>query len=202
VLAALDALRELDLLRGGQERNLADVLQEELERVGRDLGLRLGLDLGLVGACGDDRDLCLLERGEEVVELRGLEVQLVERERELVGVDLARAISDLQEALALVAGEGLLDRRSSGSALRFFCGQTAPLPRRPSHGSYSRGGRQSGHGARHCGHVRFGRLDRSDRRPRMRATKEAVCRHHHYAYAGSLRSSREPSSRPEGSPMR
>ena len=141
MLAALDALRELDLLRGGQERNLADVLEEELEGISGDLRLRL--DLGLVGPRVDDRDLCLFEGGEEVVELRGLELELVERERELVGIDLTRAITDLQKTLALVAGEGLLDRRSSGSALRFFCGQTAPLPRQPSHGSYRDGGRQS-----------------------------------------------------------
>jgi len=114
-----------------------------LERIGSDLGLRFGLDLGLVGARVDDRDLRLVEGSEEIVELRRLELQLVERERELVGIDLARAIPDLQETLALVAGEGLLDRRSSGSALRFFSGQTAPLPRRPSHGSYGNGGRQS-----------------------------------------------------------
>ena len=37
VVAALDPLRELDLLRGGQQVDLADVLQEELQRVGRDL---------------------------------------------------------------------------------------------------------------------------------------------------------------------
>ncbi len=91
-----------------------------------------------------DRDLRLVERGVEVVELPGVELQLVERERELVGVELARAIPDLEEALALVAREGLLDRRASGSALRFFCGQTAPLPRQPSHGSHASGGRQSG----------------------------------------------------------
>jgi hypothetical protein len=144
VLATLDALRELDLLRGREQRDLADVLEEELQRVGRDLRLGLDLDLRLVRRAGmDDRDLRLLKAGEEVVQLGGLEVQLVERERELVGVDLARPIPDLQEALALFAGEGLLDRRSSGSALRFFGGQTAPLPRRPSHGSYSHGGRQS-----------------------------------------------------------
>jgi hypothetical protein len=143
VLPALDALRELDLLRGGQQWDLADVLEEELQGIRRDLGLRLDLDLGLVGrACVDDSDLGLLEGSEEVVELRGLEVELVERERELVGVDLARAIPDLEEALALVAGEGLLDWRSSGSALRFFSGQAAPLPRRPSHGSHTYGGRQ------------------------------------------------------------
>ena len=143
VLAALDALRELDLLRGGQERDLADVLEEELKRVGRDLGLGLDLRLGLVRSGSHDGDLRLVESGVEVVELPRVELQLVERERELVGVDLARAIPDLEEALALVAGEGLLDRRSSGSALRFFSGQTAPLPRRPSHGSYRYGGRQS-----------------------------------------------------------
>ena len=90
----------------------------------------------------DDRDLRLLERGVEVVELRRLELELVERERELVGVELAGAIPALEQPLALVAREDLLDRRSSGSALRFFSGQTAPLPRRPSHGSYRCGGRQ------------------------------------------------------------
>src|SRR5436190_12887003 len=39
VVAALDALRELDLLRGGEQVDLADVLQKELQRVGRDLEL-------------------------------------------------------------------------------------------------------------------------------------------------------------------
>jgi hypothetical protein len=91
----------------------------------------------------DDRDLRLVESGEEVVELRGLELQLVERERELVGIDLTRAISGLEQPLTLVADEDILDRRSSGSALRFFSGQTAPLPRRPSHGSYTCGSRQN-----------------------------------------------------------
>jgi hypothetical protein len=142
VLAALDPLRELNLLRRGEQRNLADVLEEELQRVRRDLGLRLDLDLGLVGRRVDDRDLRLIERRIDVVELCGLELQLVQRERELVGVELTRAIPDLQEPLALVAREGLLDRRASGSALRFFCGQTAPLPRKPSHRSCMGGGRQ------------------------------------------------------------
>ncbi len=143
VLAALDALRELDLLCGGQQRDLADVLEEELKGVGRDLGLGLDLRLGLIRSRSHHGDLRLVESSVEVVELPRVELQLVERERELVGVDLARAIPDLEEALALVAGEGLLDRRSGGSALRFFSGQTAPLPRRPSHGSYRYGGRQS-----------------------------------------------------------
>jgi hypothetical protein len=142
VLAAFDALRELDLLRRGQERDLADVLEEELERVGRDLGLgvRLRLGVGLVGV--NDGDLRLVERRVELVELRRLEVELVERERELVRVDAARAVSDLQEPLPLVAREDFLDRRSSGSALRVVSGQTAPLPRERSHRSYTGGGRQ------------------------------------------------------------
>jgi hypothetical protein len=107
-----------------------------------------------------DRDLRLLEGGVELVELRRLELELVERERELVRVDLTGPVSALEQPLALVAGEDLLDRRSSGSALRFFGGQTAPLPRRPSQGSYANGGRQSNDpfgqvgAGRHSGHVR------------------------------------------------
>jgi hypothetical protein len=67
-----------------------------------------------------DGDLRLVERRVEVVELRRLELELVEGERELVGVDLARAIPDLQQPLTLVAREDVLDRRSSGRALRLF----------------------------------------------------------------------------------
>jgi hypothetical protein len=144
VLAALDALRELDLLRRREERHLADVLEEELQRVGRDLGRRLGFGLAVVDRVSvDDRDLRLFECCVEVVQLSRVEVELVESERELVGVELAGAIAALEQSLALVAREDLLDRRSSGSALRFFSGQTAPLPRRPSHGSYRCGRRQS-----------------------------------------------------------
>jgi hypothetical protein len=90
-----------------------------------------------------DGDLRLLERGVELVELRRLELELVERERELVGVDLTGPVPALEQPLAIVAGEDLLDRRSSGSALRFFGGQAAPLPRRRSQGSCGNGGRQS-----------------------------------------------------------
>jgi hypothetical protein len=39
MVTTLDPLRELDLLRGGQEVDLADVLQEELQRVGRELAV-------------------------------------------------------------------------------------------------------------------------------------------------------------------
>jgi hypothetical protein len=40
VLAALDALRELDLLCRGEQINLRDVFQKELERIGRNLARR------------------------------------------------------------------------------------------------------------------------------------------------------------------
>ena len=43
VVAALDPLRELDLLRGREQVDLADVLEEELQRVGRDLARRARL---------------------------------------------------------------------------------------------------------------------------------------------------------------
>jgi hypothetical protein len=40
VVAALNPLRELDLLRGGEQVDLTDVLQEQLQRVGRELARR------------------------------------------------------------------------------------------------------------------------------------------------------------------
>jgi hypothetical protein len=52
VVAALDPLRQLDLLRGGEELDPADVLEEKLERIGRDLARRLNRLLFLLD--GDD----------------------------------------------------------------------------------------------------------------------------------------------------
>jgi hypothetical protein len=43
-----------------------------------------------------DRDLRLLESGVEVVELCRVELQLVEREREFVAVELSRAVPRLE----------------------------------------------------------------------------------------------------------
>jgi hypothetical protein len=147
VVAALDALRELDLLRGGEERNLPDVLQEELERVGRDLGLdrvelrRFGLRLRVAG--GDDRYLRLVEGGVELVELRGLEVELVQRQSNLVGVEPARLQAGLEQTLCFVAREDVLDRCSSRRALRFCCQYRPPWLVGGSHGSRPGGRRQS-----------------------------------------------------------
>src|SRR6185503_8684201 len=90
VLAALDPLRELDLLGGGEQWDLADVLEEQLQRVGGDLRLRRPRALALVVGGrlhADDLDLLLVEGGVEGVDLGRVQVELVERARELVRVE-------------------------------------------------------------------------------------------------------------------
>ena len=106
VVGALDPLRELDLLRRGQERDAPDVLEEELERVGRDLtGFRLlpcgDLGLDLLDPV-DHLDLELLERRVELVELAGVWIELVKGSADVVGAQLSRRASALQEQPALV----------------------------------------------------------------------------------------------------
>jgi len=96
VIPALDALRELDLLRRSEEIDLADVLQEELQCIGRDLArLLLGCRLLLVSS-GHDLDMELLERVVEVVDLCRLEVELVERDGDRVGAQVPGFASRLQ----------------------------------------------------------------------------------------------------------
>jgi hypothetical protein len=133
MIAALDPLGKLDLLRGGQERDLADVLQEELERIGRDLGLfRLGRggQLVLVDVGVDDGDLGFVERRVELVELARVELELVQRERDFVRVESAALEACLEEALGFVSREYVRDRGSFRCSLRFACGgQRIPLPR-------------------------------------------------------------------------
>jgi hypothetical protein len=126
VVAALDPLCELDLLRGRQERNLADVLQEELQRVGRDLGLgglpralALGLLLGLLRH--DDLDLLLVERVVERVDLRGIEIQLVERECELVRIEPPLRPAGLEQRAALVGLENDLRCRRRWFRIAWCC---------------------------------------------------------------------------------
>ncbi len=58
VIATLDPLRELDLLRGGEQVDLADVLEEELKRVGRDLA-RFGRNRLVLLRLGHDDDVDL-----------------------------------------------------------------------------------------------------------------------------------------------
>jgi hypothetical protein len=62
VLTALDPLRELNLLRRRQQVDAPDVLEEQLERVGRRLEHRaLGLVVDVRRRAGDDLHLLLLE---------------------------------------------------------------------------------------------------------------------------------------------
>ena len=94
VVAALDALCQLDLLRRGQEVDLADVLEEELERLGRDLPL-LGHRLGLILFLGrgfDELDLQLVEAAVELVELRRVDLDLLERDADVLGCETPRLL--------------------------------------------------------------------------------------------------------------
>ena len=123
MVAALDPLRELDLLGGGQQLDLADVLEEELERVGRDLtdGLvepRLYLRLRLGRLRVDDLDLQLLERPVDLLDLRRLELELVERKCDLLGADPPGGLCRLEQVPCFLRLENL-DR---GSFLRSCCG--------------------------------------------------------------------------------
>src|SRR3954470_17504874 len=90
MVTTLDALRELDLLRRREQVDAADVLQEQLERVRRHLRRRGGrLVVEIRGSRRHDLDLLLLERLVQLVELAGLEVEIVERERDLLCGDRA-----------------------------------------------------------------------------------------------------------------
>jgi hypothetical protein len=90
MVAPLDLLRELDLLCRGQQIDLADVLEEELERVGGEfagLDVEVALVRGVAVSAVNDLDLERVERLVEVVELRRLDVEVVERERDLLGAE-------------------------------------------------------------------------------------------------------------------
>jgi len=116
VVAALDALGELHLLRRSEERDPSDVLEEELQGVGRDLRVRLDLGLRHV-VRSDDGDPRLLQRSVELVDLRRLELELVEGKGDLVRVETAGAVAALKKPLRLVRREDILDRSPSGRAL-------------------------------------------------------------------------------------
>ena len=76
-----------------REGNLADVLQEELERVGGDLpGLGLEIELGRVLRVVDDFDVQLLERRVELAELHRLEL-VAQGQRDFLVRQEARQLS-------------------------------------------------------------------------------------------------------------
>jgi hypothetical protein len=87
-VAALDLLRELDLLGGREQWVPAGLAQEELQRVGRRLpgdrdrrrrlGCRLRLPLAVLADVVDDLDLARLELAEDGVDLERVEVERLE----------------------------------------------------------------------------------------------------------------------------
>ena len=114
VLAALDPLRELDLLRGGQQRHLADVLEEELQRVGRDLARLFHFRFRLVAL--HDLDLELVECRVELVHLTRVEIELVQRARNVVCDQLAGLLAGVQQRLCLARSHDIECRACDGAS--------------------------------------------------------------------------------------
>ena len=83
LVALLDALGEFDLLRSGEQRHATDVLEEQLERVGRDLAGR-EIEHGALGLLGlnklfRDRDIGGLEDAVHVFGLLIGQIELLKR---------------------------------------------------------------------------------------------------------------------------
>jgi hypothetical protein len=127
VVAALDALGEPHLLRGGEQVDLADVLEEQLQRVGRDL-TRLRRLLGLFASLGDDLDLGLLERDVELVELSRVQVELVERERDLLRRQRAVLLARSEQRPRFIRVKDVPNRPAS--RLLFWCVSVHSAPLR------------------------------------------------------------------------
>jgi hypothetical protein len=115
-VAALDALRELDLVGGGEQRMAPDLAQEELKRVGRRLdrrverilvlrlrGRRLSGRLDGAVALVDELDAPLLELAQERFDVGGLELSGLDRLTEIGVVDEAARLGGLEQLLKLLA---------------------------------------------------------------------------------------------------
>ena len=98
LVTTLDTLRECDLLGGSQQLVLADVLEEELQRVGQNLGgiggpgglFRRGNRVGLVSVVGGiDGDRPVGQRRAHLVECGLAEVELERKRLELRGLNAA-----------------------------------------------------------------------------------------------------------------
>ena len=126
--AGLDALGQLDLLTGGEQRDLADLLEVVLDRVGRGAGDHDLLD-GLVGLVGRRQReaglLVLLQRRVVLEVLDELLVGDVRQDLLALGVDLrglacgghVEDLGDVDRLLGGLLGGGLLGRSLLGGRL-------------------------------------------------------------------------------------
>jgi hypothetical protein len=88
-VAALDAAREVDLLLGGEQPDLADVLQEQLKGVGGHVRLEVDRRLGLAPASLVRRALHGVRRGGSGIDLLDqLDLRALEEAVELLDVGL------------------------------------------------------------------------------------------------------------------
>jgi hypothetical protein len=113
-VAALDALRERDLLRCGQQRVAADLGQEQLQRVGgrreaRGLGgaaLELGVGVrgGSVGVLVGSADLdpAVLEGAGQLLDVLRLELVALDQRLDLGRLDEAPDLGLVQQLLSLM----------------------------------------------------------------------------------------------------
>src|SRR5581483_743053 len=109
-VAALDRLRELDLLGRRQERVAAGLAEEELERVGGRLPRERGrgrrhrgrLDLGLLDRVHDHLDRALLELAEDGVDLERVELERLEHLVQLGLADAAALLRRLEQSCEVV----------------------------------------------------------------------------------------------------
>ncbi len=117
-VAALDPLGEVDLLLGGQQADLADVLEEQLQRVGRHVRLEVQRRFRFAPAALVRRALDLARRRDRRVDvldeldLRPLEEAVQLLDVGLVQVELGHRLGDLrvgEHAHLLALGQQALD---------------------------------------------------------------------------------------------
>ena len=111
-VASLDRLRKLDLLRCGQQRVAAGLVQEELERVGRHRGdlavhVRRLVDLRQRAIVGE-LDSARLDLLVQTVELVVVELELLDESREGRHVDAADLLAVLHQDAQLVVAHSLI----------------------------------------------------------------------------------------------
>jgi len=108
---ALDLLGELDLLRSGEQRVLAGLAQEELQRVGRrlDRGRHRGRGRRLLLDLLDELDPAPVELDEDGVNLQRIELERLQDLLELGLPELAARLSGLEQREQLLAPKNDLD---------------------------------------------------------------------------------------------